>query len=149
MGQSCGCEDSDHINKQVIPNTTSQSFKRVSWRPNLVEVGESADSDYAQFTGHQPYLPQPSLVERDSLQQTNDPTYGTQQTESIIEGFKHAIEMGNDSLIMHYIEDEEYEMIDFLDIKFKNGDNCLHTAVQNKQYNLIMYFLSQGVAVQF
>ena len=62
-----------------------------------------------------------------------------------ITGFKDAIQKGNDSLVMYYVE--EYPELDLFNVAFENGDNALHIAVRNSSYNLIYYLLTNGISV--
>ena len=69
----------------------------------------------------------------------------TKSTEEIMAGFRNAVESGNDALVMSL--NEEYPSLDLLDYQFENGDNALHVAVRNKNYNLILYLLTNGISV--
>lgn len=60
--------------------------------------------------------------------------------------FKEAIEDSDEMKAMKLVE--EYSDLDLNDIIFDDGGNCLHQAVQFKQYTVIVFLLDNGISVQ-
>ena len=44
--------------------------------------------------------------------------------QEAISGFKDAVEKGNESLVMYFVD--EFPELDFINVRFENGDHCLH-----------------------
>jgi len=65
--------------------------------------------------------------------------------ETAYDGWKKAIEAGNETLATFYFE--EYADIDMFQFRWDNGDSALHVAVQGKRARLVFFLLTQGCAV--
>lgn len=66
-------------------------------------------------------------------------------SDEIIASFNEAVQNGLEELVMHL--DQNYPQLDLLDIKFKNGDSVLHTAIRNKNRKVLLYCLENGIKV--
>lgn len=115
-------------------NETSNSQKRRRIGRLGDKVADSRDDDEVSVTG--------SDVSRSSLShlQHTETQRGFAQTE-----FKQAIEEGNEEKAMQIME--EYADLDMLEVTFDDGGNCLHEAVQFKEYKIIVFLLENGVSV--
>jgi len=67
----------------------------------------------------------------------------TQRGTAITE-FKKAIANGNEDTAMRLVE--EYAEMDMLSVTFDDGGNCLHEAVQFKEYKVLVFLLENGVS---
>eukprot|EP01084_Bolivina_argentea_P104256 186689_1 len=77
-------------------------------------------------------------------QQSDTPTMDSHSILKIQSGFREAVQHGNDSLVMYFVE--EYPYIQLLHLDLFEGDTALHIAIQNLSYNLIYYLLNHGIS---
>lgn len=61
----------------------------------------------------------------------------------IVESFKKAVENGNSSLVTYYFN--EHPENNLGESRWRNGDSCLHVAVQQKNEELLRLLLGRGV----
>lgn len=67
------------------------------------------------------------------------------EIEVAYDGWKKAIESGNETLATFYFE--EYPNIDFFQFKWDNADSALHIACKTKKARLVFFLLTQGATV--
>ena len=118
-------------------NNNKNRKESVSSKSYPIDVNDSdfiSDGDY-------PPTEDVSTTYNNSEDDEND----EESAEKIINGFKNAVQNGNDSLVMQLVE--EYPSLELLELTFENGDNALHVAVRNSAHNLILYLLTNGVSV--
>lgn len=118
-------EDNDTVDPLMDTNNNGR------WREPVrtKSIFESGDEDYSSSEDRAP---------RTVTQQVRD--------ESFMMGFHNAVDAGNDGLVLWYLD--EHSDLDFLSIRFENGDDCLHRAVRNQHYQLLFELLELGVSVE-
>mmetsp|Transcript_39687 Transcript_39687/g.64956 ORF Transcript_39687/g.64956 Transcript_39687/m.64956 type:complete len:471 (+) Transcript_39687:556-1968(+) len=142
MGQYCSCDcDPDYVDKQTVgdgPLITHTG--RGSPTDREGDYGSSSDSDENSFkTDGEPSDSQTTM--------SNSRASGllsVAEKEKVIQGFQAAVQNGNDSLCMYFVE--EYPGLDLLHMDFKGGDTCMHVAVRNKSYQLVIYFINHDIS---
>merc|ERR1719334_173757 len=70
------------------------------------------------------------------------PVHSTREKEEARRGFKNAVLDGNESSVMHYVN--EYTDVDLLGLAFPDGQTALHIAVQKKHYQMMDILLTNG-----
>ena len=123
---------------QTIPDTTGSRSEPQQKSTDHVE-SSSSDGFYEPF----------DTLESEAETTGNETSVSiTQDTmQRVTAGFKEAVEQGNDSLTMYYVQ--EHPQLNLLQLRFPNGDTPLHVAVRNKAYRLIVYLLDEGISVIF
>eukprot|EP01083_Nonionella_stella_P022870 63210_1 len=138
------------VDNEPVDNEPIVDNEPVDNEPTMVETGNADKTTIINEIS--------SSSSEDSLELKTDDDYAESQDddiviitdkdaptdETIISQFKDAIQTGNESLVMYHIEHNT--SLNLLDIKFENNDSCLHIAVRNKSYKLIIYLLSEGVS---
>ena len=135
MGQTCEGTCDCGGTSQAAPNTESNRTNR---RGKLIHNSSYTDTTPLHDTNSTEYFESDINIISPKTQYRN---------ENTMKGFKNAIENGNDSLAMFYVN--EYPNLNLLNIQFENGDNCLHIAVRNHASKLIYYLLTNGVSVNY
>ena len=151
MGQDCSiiCPSTDKVPMTTVPdegpNIRNRRSTTTPYSTNLyqeeVDVADS-DSDYdLDGTEHGQF------GEDSDHEATLQHAHSIASRHKALLGFKEAVQNGNESLVMYYIQ--EFPEMDLLQsTTFETGDNCLQIAVRNKSYNLILYLLTNGISVE-
>ena len=128
--------------QQTIPDTTSIQSERPTKNASVGSDSDSSDDDTYLDT-------MTTEAEEDGGgNETNlSITYDIKQRTKIISGFKDAVNKGNDSLVMYYVQ--ENKSLNLLDLRFPNDDTSLHVAVKNKFTKLTLYLLNEGLSVEY
>eukprot|EP01084_Bolivina_argentea_P156664 273029_1 len=145
MGQTCCSTDNSNNTRQ-----TADTIARHSERPpkNVINstlnsqslsADSSLDSEFNMDSNN--HLKNPTQY---SMEPTPEIQHTTTEKEKAKIAFKDAVQNGNDSLVMHFVQ--EYPELDLLQFKFENGNNPLQVAVKNKSHNLMIYLLENGVS---
>eukprot|EP00484_Ammonia_sp_Unknown_P020859 CAMPEP_0197027810 /NCGR_PEP_ID=MMETSP1384-20130603/7683_1 /TAXON_ID=29189 /ORGANISM="Ammonia sp." /LENGTH=465 /DNA_ID=CAMNT_0042456723 /DNA_START=20 /DNA_END=1417 /DNA_ORIENTATION=+ len=147
MGSYCSCDAPDAI-QQVEPDTAGKPDRKT--KPGKINTKQAsyAGDDEELNSSSSDSEPTTSLRDEKSSRSANPSSVDTPNTQSnkegVITGYKDAIQKGNDSLAMYFVE--EWPDLNLLSMKFDQGDNCLHVAVRGRFYNLILYLLTNGVS---
>ena len=141
---SCSKNEFEQIEPETVPDRRPKTSKSNKSGSDGDSYYSDEDSD-SEETSTSRYL-DPSAEQSGRESSVPPDTPHTKETkEKAITGFREAIENGNDSLVMYFVE--EFPNLDLLQLKFENGNNCLQIAVKNKAYKLIYYLLQNGVSV--
>lgn len=150
MGQTC-CPDNP---RPTADDVTNNGVERPQKQPKETKKKKEKDNeavvDYESGSSdddEDDYGPSTQEDEPpENSENDKESSYsGSHAVNRAIDGFKNAINIGNDSLVMYYVK--EHPRLDLLDTKFSNGDGVLHIAVRKSHINLIIYLLSQDVSV--
>lgn len=129
--------DKENLNQKKPSVTSCPSFRRCSPFKMGAVCSENEDDNIAVNTN----------VRRSANTVHAEPIKEEEKTsDEIIASFEEAAHHGQEDLVMHL--DQRYPDLDLLDLKFKNGDSVLHTAIRNKNGKLLLYCLENGIKVK-
>jgi len=124
-------------NQQAMPDSTTTSERPQPKTTSQYDRGSESDSD---SYGHD----QTQETDMDDGEDEPSRSLTIDSKQTILNGFRDAVERGNDSLCAHFVQ--EYPSLNLLHTQFENGDSPLHVAVRNKSYRLILYLLDNDVS---
>mmetsp|Transcript_67445 Transcript_67445/g.60583 ORF Transcript_67445/g.60583 Transcript_67445/m.60583 type:complete len:470 (+) Transcript_67445:27-1436(+) len=153
MGQVCSAcsdddkhrytgDDKDPSNRTMegnVSNISKQKMRAQSMSgKNMNEYDDdSSDDDYG-------YDGSTSRDDEDS-KSVSSKALDDHDIEVAYDGWKKAIESGNETLATFYFE--EYPNIDMFQFRWDNGDSALHMACKAKKARLVFFLLTQGATV--
>jgi len=104
----------------------------------------SSDSEWEQFEGSR-HGKQSSVGTTPSSRHGRTPlTPGN--IDKVLEGFKGAVEAGNESLVEHHLMEFKYADLELLETMWPNGDCSLHIACRSGFLELAKFLLQRGLS---
>ena len=91
----------------------------------------------------------PMLAAKSKLSRMKSPLAIAQEKkkqQKILDGWKSAVESGNDSLV-RTLFNEYSDETDVISAKFSNGDNSLHVACNKRYYEIAYFLIQKGISV--
>lgn len=152
MGQYCGCDDrTRYTGDDKYPSNRrpegNEGHKNGSENINSSKGGSSSkynniDDDSSSDDGYDNDI---SMDDEEESKSISSKALTDADIEVARDGWKKAIESGNETLATFYFE--EYPKIDMFQFKWDNGDSALHIACKNKKARLVFFLLTQGASV--